>query len=304
MKYEKALFVFNGNENDSKMQQNLAGTLPVLSAAVKELTVIQTMSIEDLKGTCVDFAPKVDLVIILGGDGTVHECINSIAPLEKRPVIAILPGGTCNDFSRMLNIPQNLSQAAAAIVNGEVKEIDVGNADKRYFLNFWGIGLVSETSLNISETQKQNFGVLSYFMSTLKTVNQAESFSYNITSDNENYEGKAVMVLVLNGKFVGTRQFPIPAISPADGLLDVLIIKESTIASLRELLSMNHPSTDAEQLKEIVHFQASSIQISTGKEMSVDMDGEVDGITPDKISILPDHIRMIHLPVTDKQMQP
>ncbi|GAA0610597.1 diacylglycerol kinase family lipid kinase [Virgibacillus siamensis] len=298
MKYEKALFIFNGNENAAEIKQNLSETLPVLSMSIKELTVMQTMSIEDLKGTCVDYAPKVDLIIILGGDGTVHECINSIAPLKKRPVIAILPGGTCNDFSRMLNMPQNLRQAADAIVNGEITGIDIGNADKRYFLNFWGIGLVSETSLNIDEAHKKNFGVLSYFMSTLKTVNQAESFSYKITSENETYNGEAVMVLVLNGKFVGTRQFPVPAISPSDGLLDVLIIKDSTIASLRELLAMNHPDTDADQLTEVVHFQTSSVFISTGKEMNVDMDGEVDGVTPDRISILPGHIQMVYLPVT------
>lgn len=302
MKYEKALYIFNGNENNAKMQQNLSETLPVLASSIKELTVVQTMSLEDMKGTCVDFASEVDLLIIHGGDGTLHECINSIAPLEKRPIIAILPGGTCNDFSRMLNIPQNLGQAADAIVNGEVMDIDIGNADKRYFLNFWGIGLISETSLNIDETQKRSFGVLSYFMSTLKTVNLAESFSCKITSDRESYEGEAVMILVLNGKFIGTRQFPVPAISSTDGLLDVLVIKNSTIASFRELLSMNHPNTNAEQLSEIVHFQASSVSIKTEKEMNVDMDGEVDGVTPDEIDVLPGHIQMLHFPNNQKQV--
>ncbi|WP_077324369.1 YegS/Rv2252/BmrU family lipid kinase [Virgibacillus siamensis] len=304
MKYEKALFIFNGNEDDTNMRQNLSEILPVLSTNIKELTTIRTMSLEELKDTCVNFAQEVELIIVLGGDGTLHECINSISPLEKRPVLAILPGGTCNDFSRTLNMPQNPRQAAEVLVDGEVVDIDVGFADKRYFLNFWGIGLISETSLNINETQKKNFGVLSYFMSTLKTVNQAESFFYNISGESENHQGEAVMILVMNGNFIGTRKLPIPSLHPSDGLLDVLVIKNSSIASFRELLSMNRPNTDVEQLSEIIHFQASSVQITTEQEMEIDMDGEIDGVTPEAIRILPGHLQMIRCQDNRKQVSP
>ncbi|SEQ77338.1 lipid kinase, YegS/Rv2252/BmrU family [Virgibacillus subterraneus] len=293
MGYERGLFLYNGNAGSDNMEQKLSQTLPVISKAIKKLTVIQTESIEEAKDSCKDFADQVDIIIILGGDGTLYECINSLAPLKRRPIIAVLPGGTCNDFSRILSIPQNLYQAAEAIISGEAVKIDIGKTSDKYFLNFWGVGLVSETSLNIDEEQKKNFGVLSYFMSTLKTVNQAEPFTYKIVADDKVYEGESVMILVLNGKFIGTREFPIPTININDGKFDVLVIKNSTLATLRELLSMNRPTTNTEELTELTYFQASTLAISTNQQKAVDMDGEIDGVTPANIEILPRHIQMI-----------
>ncbi|GGB55610.1 YegS/Rv2252/BmrU family lipid kinase [Virgibacillus dakarensis] len=291
--FKKALFLYNGNAGSDDIEQKLSATLPILTQSVKELTVVQTKTIEEAKSCCTNVADKVDLIIILGGDGTVHECMNRIAVKEHRPAIAILPGGTCNDFSRMLNIPQNLRQAAEAIVNGEMVEIDVGESMGRYFLNFWGIGLVSETSQNIDENQKKSFGVLSYFISTLKTVNQAETFSYQIKTGDEQYTGDAVMLLVLNGKFIGTRQLPVSTIDPADGKLDVLIVKKSAIAAFRELLMMNNSNYDNEQLTAFTHFQTNELTINTDTGKEIDMDGEINGTTPAEIRLLPRHIKMV-----------
>ncbi|MEC5424686.1 YegS/Rv2252/BmrU family lipid kinase [Virgibacillus sp. C22-A2] len=292
-KYEKALFLYNGNAGKNDMEQKLSQTLPIITKAIRELTIVQTKSSKEAKETCIAFASKIDLLIILGGDGTVHTCINSIAALESRPVVAILPGGTSNDFSRMLRIPQNLYAAATAIVEGDAVPIDIGKSNSTYFLNFWGIGLVSETSQNIDEDQKENFGVLSYFMSTLRTVSQAEPFTYDIKTLNNQYEGEAVMVLVLNGKFLGTKELPIATVDPSDGKLDILIVKNSNIASFRELLAMNNPEFYDKEFSELKHFQATELVINTDETKEIDMDGEINETTPSIIEILPSHLQMI-----------
>ncbi|WP_245835659.1 YegS/Rv2252/BmrU family lipid kinase [Virgibacillus ndiopensis] len=293
MKYEKALFLFNGNAGNKDLKQKLAQTLPILTQSIKKLIIMQTETLEEVKNCCIEYASDVDIIIIMGGDGTVHECMNSIANLEIRPVIAILPAGTCNDFGRMLQMPQNLNQAAEAIINGEIIPVDLGKTDERYFLNFWGIGLVSDTSLNIDETQKKSLGVLSYFMSTIKTVNQTEPFSYKIKTVEETYEGEAVMILVLNGRYIGTKQLPIPSINPNDGLLDVLIVKNSSLASFKELLTLDRPNNRLDPLTELNYFQVKELTIATTANKAIDMDGEINGTTPSEITILPSHIRMV-----------
>ena len=291
--YETGLFLYNGNAGNNDLEQKLTKTLPTITKAINKLSVVQTKTIEEAKKTCVDHAGTVDIIIILGGDGTLHACINSIAQLEKRPIIGILPGGTCNDFSRMIGTSQNLNQAAEGIAQGEVIDVDLGRSGDDYFLNFWGIGFISEASVNIDSDQKKSFGVLSYYMSTLRTVNQAESFSYQITNETDTYEGEAVLILVLNGRFMGAKELPITTADPSDGKADVLIIKTSNLASFREFLSMNKPTTDPEQLSELIHFQAETLEISTDQAKEVDMDGEVKGTTPASITVLPKHIRMI-----------
>ena len=135
----------------------------------------------EAENICRRHGEETDIVIILVCDGTVHECVNGLAPLENRPTVAILPGGTCNDFSRMLKMPQDIRAAAETIIQGETCTTDIGQAGDRYFSNFWGIGLISETSANIDESQKSLLGKVSYFIRAVRTVKEAESFSYKLT---------------------------------------------------------------------------------------------------------------------------
>ncbi|MFC0523724.1 YegS/Rv2252/BmrU family lipid kinase [Pontibacillus salicampi] len=294
-KYQSGAFIYNGDAGgEGQLVEKLSQTVPILSQDVEALTVVQTNSKEDLMEKCERYGKEVEVLYILGGDGTMYDVINSIADMDNRPVIGVLPGGTCNDFSRMLGMPQNLAQAAQAIVNGQEAPVDIGKSQKRYFLNFWGIGLVTATSLNINPNQKNRFGALSYFLSAMKSMNDTNPFQYKITIDNEEvHEEQGVMVLVLNGSYIGTRMVPIPSLYVNDGKLDVLIVKSSTLKTFRELLSMNQPGTDIDKMQELTHLQAQTIKIETEDDLEIDTDGEVERKTPDEISVLPNHIRMI-----------
>lgn len=292
-KYKNALLLYNGNAGKDNIDKKLKQTLPVLSMAIKELRVVQTETVEELKEHCKRYAENVELLIILGGDGTIHEVVNAIAPLEKRPIIGILPGGTSNDFSRTLGFPQNLNAAAETIVTGKSMVVDLAKADDNYYLNFWGIGLIADTSENIDADEKSNFGILSYFISSIRTLNQSTNFTYKIQAEDRKEEGEAVLIGVFNGRFIGTRQIALPSIKPDDGKLDVIIVKNSSLASFRELLSIVNPYTEVTEFEEVIHFQTDKIRVETENPMGVDMDGEIYRQTPSEIEVLPGHIRMI-----------
>ncbi|MFG6116530.1 YegS/Rv2252/BmrU family lipid kinase [Halobacillus sp. MO56] len=292
--YNKALFLYNGNAGTDNIEQKLSETLPVLAQTIKELIVIQTFSIEEAQDTCLHYGEQVDLLLILGGDGTLHAVINTISRLDKRPVIGILPGGTSNDFSRMMEIPQNLNQAAKTLVNGRETPVDVGKLDECYFLNFWGIGLVTETSFNIDKNQKSRLGVLSYFISALKTINQADSFSFRMTIDGKVIEDEAIMILVMNGKYLGTRQIPIESINASDGQLDVLVIKNSNLTLFKELMSVDQPWAETESFQELAYTKGEHIEITASPQQEVDMDGEINFKTPSSIEVLPNHLTFLH----------
>ncbi|WP_053217426.1 YegS/Rv2252/BmrU family lipid kinase [Virgibacillus senegalensis] len=293
-RFESGLFLYNGNKKE-EAEQSLQQALPVLAKAIGSLHVVQTASLEELHEMCKTYASEVDVIIILGGDGTVHECLNAIGGLKKRPAVGILPGGTCNDFSRMLGMQQNVRQAAEAIVNGQIRSVDVGLSDSKYFLNFWGIGLVAEASINIDKAQKRRLGVLSYFLSTLRSINQAEPFAYRIKADGKEMEGEAVLIVALNGKYIGTREIPVSTISPEDGKLDLLVVKNSSLAMFRELMMMNQEAVETDALTELSYLQVTQaeIEVKGEDERRVDMDGEIDGSVPAHVQILPSHVQMI-----------
>lgn len=292
-RYQSGVFIYNGNKDETEIETALGQTLHILSKEIKELKVIQTESIEELDAACLTYGPQVDVFLIFGGDGTLHECINHLAPLDKRPVIGVLPGGTCNDFSRVLDTPQRLEQAARGIINGEELTVDAGKTEEGYFINFWGIGLVTQTSFNINEDQKSRFGVLSYFISALKTMNQADSFEYKITVDGEVLEGEAIMVLVMNGQFIGTRRVPVPTIDLQDGMFDVLIVKNSSLTLFRELMTLGRPQGEHSDFQELYHRQGKEVEVDVDYTQEIDMDGEIKGETPDHMHVLPNHFTVL-----------
>ncbi|WP_347861592.1 YegS/Rv2252/BmrU family lipid kinase [Salimicrobium sp. PL1-032A] len=289
-RFNKGLLVYHANAGNAEIEHNLAQVLPVLAAEVKQLITVQTEDIDDLYLTAERYMEDIEVFFILGGDGTVHECVNIFAEKENPPILAVLPAGTCNDFARMLGLPMDLAQAARVVVQGEEKKVDIGKANGRYFSNFWGIGLVTKTSHNIDEDQKDSLGVLSYFISAFKTASGAETFSYKLDMDGNEMEGEAVMLMVMNGGFIGTRQVPDPDIKLDDGYFNIMVVKDSNFRLFRELMTMNRPWTNEDNFQELEYVKASRIHVSSDPVEEVDRDGEIEGETPADIQLLPKHL--------------
>ncbi|MED3383549.1 MULTISPECIES: diacylglycerol kinase family lipid kinase [Bacillus] len=292
MSHRKALLIHNGNAGNKNIEKALGAVVPVLSHHLDEVIIKQTKKKDDAYHFCQSIDDSIDTVFILGGDGTIHQCINAISALERKPAVGILPGGTCNDFSRVLGIPQNLAKAAEALMAGNKTSVDVCQMNDRYFLNFWGIGLIAETSNQINETEKALLGKISYFTSALRTVSSAASFPMTLKIDGKEIKEEAVMLLVMNGQYIGTNRIPLPDASIEDGLLDVLICRNTNLTALRELMSMEQGSIDR-FTGELSYVQASRIEIETDTAKKADMDGEVYTHTPAVIQVLPQHIDML-----------
>lgn len=92
---------------------------------------------------------------------------------------------------------------------------------------------------------------------------------------------------------MGTKELPVTTADPSDGKMDVLIIKTSNLATFRELLLMNKPTTDPDQLSELIHFQTETLEIETDQTKKIDMDGEINGTTPASIAVLHNHMKMV-----------
>ncbi|MGM9956739.1 MAG: diacylglycerol/lipid kinase family protein [Peribacillus sp.] len=294
MRWKKGMLIYNECAGNSKVEKALEECLPILTPQIDEFLILQTKEKGDADKFCSEYGEGMDVVFVLGGDGTVHECVNGLSPLEHRPLLGILPGGTCNDFSRTLEIPQNIRRAAETIVNGNVRMIDVGKADDHYLLNFWGIGLITDTSNNIDEQEKSKFGKIGYFLSAIRTIGDQEPFPFRVEYDETCVEGKAVMILVLNGNFIGTNSMPFSMVQPDDGLFDIVIVKESSLSVFREILAMKSSLTESVSSESgVMYVQARKLKVETELPLKVDMDGEIYNQTPTQIEVLKHHLAFL-----------
>ncbi|PLR87222.1 diacylglycerol/lipid kinase family protein [Bacillus sp. V33-4] len=292
-KIDKAMLVYNAHAGQQGVQSNLEACLPILAAEIEQLTVMKSSEQGHLAEICKNYGAEQDVLFILGGDGTVHECINGLAELQKKPAIAVLPGGTCNDISRMMEIPQNIRTAAEALLTGIARPFDAIKADDHYLINFWGIGLVTKTSNNINEAEKERLGKISYYLSAIRTINKMEPFRYTITCDGETSAGEAIMILVANGQFIGTNRLPFCNISFDDGLAEIIIVKNASLTLLKELFTLDLTQINEETGREFQLSRGSKIKIETEKRMEADMDGEVYLQTPCELTVLKHYFRFI-----------
>lgn len=293
MMYHRALLVYNRSAGQQETLQQLAAVIPILAEGIKELVLFQTSAPGEGEAACREQGEAYELILVMGGDGSVHECVNGIAALGQPPLIGILPVGTCNDFARSMNLPVELTSAARALMKGQVRALDIGMAHDRVFTNFFGVGLITATSENINPDLKGALGRLSYFISMLQTVRSAEPFSYRMEYDGHSSEGEAIMIYISNGRYLGTRPLPFTFDSLTDGLLDVLIIREAGLPLLKELLSRKIEGEWKPANESISYVRAASIKLITDGPMKADTDGEIYMETPAAVSVKPRRLRFL-----------
>jgi diacylglycerol kinase (ATP) len=291
MRFNKGLLFYN-EQAGSGTVSILSQILPVLREAVEHITECIITSPGEGEKVCFRSGADYDIIIIYGGDGTVHECMNGIARLKERPVVAVLPGGTCNDFSRSIGVSEEIESACHLIKAGVVREVDIGVMNDRFFVNFWGIGMITDTSENIDENKKSMIGKMSYYLSALETMRNPDFFHYMIEADGNTLEGDAVMAVALNGNYIGTINLPFEA-DHEDGFLDLIIVKEAGFSLIKEFLQNEKIKITGEHAANLEHHRVKSFKMSSSRPMRVDMDGEVYAVTPSHCSIKPRHIRFV-----------
>ena len=105
---------------------------------------------------------RPDHLLAAGGDGTINRLVNYLKHRDVTIPIAILPMGTANDFAHLIGMPNNLTDACRAILNGKVQYLDMGRVNNRYFIHGLSCGLFTEGSQKTPTAPKNTVGKLAY----------------------------------------------------------------------------------------------------------------------------------------------
>ena len=229
---------------------------------------------------------------MFGGDGTVNEVISGIAEKEYIPKLGIIPGGTGNLITKLLEISQDIDQAIEELDFNNTNAIDIGKANDHYFGYIFSVGSLPEAIHNVEIEDKTKYGVLAYAINTMKSVLNDEVFTIHVETENGNYHGEASQVLVLLSNYYADKKM---FDDNKDGYANILILKDASIFSKLSLIP-NILKGDVVENENIEYIKAKNIKISSDSKLESDVDGDQSDDLPVEIKILGNHVSVYSAP--------
>ncbi len=240
------------------------------------------------------------LLVVVGGDGALHEVANGLEGVVDPPTVALIPSGTGGDFVRTFGIPNDVTAAARIALAGETRTIDLGRVDYRswdgtdgsaLFANVASAGMSGAIAQRANDTSKALGAKASYLWATLAVFKGWSAVETRLTVDDERRSGPMFDVVVANGRFFGGGMKMCPDAVPDDGLLDVVTIgdvtKRDLVLTMPKIYRGTHlPHPKAEGLRGRV------VSVETDEPVPVELDGEQPGTTPARFTVVPDAMRL------------
>ena len=240
---------------------------------------------------------KYEAVIVFGGDGTVNEVISGIAEKEYIPKLGIIPGGTGNLITKLVQIDQDIDKAIERLDFNLTNKIDIGKANDHYFGYIFSVGSLPEAIHNVEIEDKTKFGMFAYAINTVKSVIRDEVFNIKVETENGNYEGEASQVLVLLSNYFSDKKI---FDENKVGYANILILKDASIFSKLSLIP-DLLKGDVVENDSIEYIKAKTIKISSDIEIESDIDGDQSDDLPVEIKVLGNHIEIYSYPIEEAQ---
>jgi len=244
-------------------------------------------------------AGDVAEVVVAGGDGSLNEVVNGLAP-EFRPRVALLPLGTGNDLARALGIADGVGSAVSAILAGGERRIDVVRVDhaggSRHFVNASAGGFSTEVDRQLSTAGKTAFGRFAYYVSAGRALADLVSHRLTVRVD----DGPATTVaaynfVVSNGPTIAGGLRVAPGAHLDDGRVELLVVPAVPLlrcaALLARILAAEHVGGP-----DAIVRRGRRIELDSDPPLEFNVDGELVGRTPATFHTLPRALRVAVAP--------
>lgn len=299
MDKRRIVFVINptsGTTNKDVMPQLIDKYIDSDSNDVSTVFTEYAGHASEIASKCVN--EGVDVVVAVGGDGTVNEVARALA--ESDTALGIVPCGSGNGLARHLMLPMNVKGALEIINNGLVHSLDYGIIDGHPFFCTCGMGFDAFISKKFASAGKR--GPLTYIENVLKEGLKYEPETYELTLDgNETEPYKAFLISVANASQYGNDAYIAPQASMSDGFLDVVIMEPFDILEAPQV-GIDLMNKTLNKSSKIKCFKAKDIRIRRKEEGAIHYDGDpIDAGKDIHIQLRPHAIKMIVNPIADKK---
>ena len=285
----KALFIINPVAGGKKKDDVPALIDKNLDKSVFEYSVAYSDGVSHANVIAAEAIGKFDLIVAVGGDGTVNEIASAIAGSDT--VLGVLPYGSGNGLSRFLGIPMNPAKAIKNLNAWHVETIDAATANGEWFFNMAGMGFDAHISEVFSHGEKRGF--ITYIKSSFKEVINYKSENYHIEIDGAKNEREAFMLSFANSSQYGNNAHVSPNASVQDGLLDVCIIKPFPLWRFLEMgIRMFTKTSTGSKYVEIIRGKKIMVKRDNPGPMHLDGEPRIAG-TDIEINVVPASLKII-----------
>lgn len=242
-------------------------------------------------------AEGFDRVVAVGGDGTLAEVASGLLGSGTGTSLAFVPTGAGCDFARTVGVPSDVAAAAELALTGAAAPADLGTVGGTAFLNVAGVGFDAEVAAEDQRLRDRyhSTGTVPYIRAVLHVLWGYRSREMHIEIDGQPYDGRFLLVAVANAQYYGGGMRIVPSARLDDGMLDILLAGDYTVAQTLALLPRVYSGG---------HLSSPKIRVVRGRKLtieahpaaSVHRDGELAGETPVEFGIVPSALSLVYGP--------
>ena len=240
------------------------------------------------------------LVAAAGGDGTVNEVLNGLGDAPggfTSAALAVIPLGTANIFAREMRIPFDLQECWEVLRRGKTAAVDLirvrhqhaGQSVERWMVQVAGAGLDARAVELVDRRLKQRTGYWAYVAAGLRALRETQP-EITVVAGKERIVGE--LVLLGNGQLYGGPFALFPSADPHDGWLDARVLPRVTwrvaLACGLRLLARRF-----QRFGQAVDLRAGELELSSGRRVGLQIDGEFVGELPARFEVVPAQLRVV-----------
>jgi len=245
-------------------------------------------------------------IIVVGGDGTIHEVVNGIMIQKEVPttdiLLAVIAVGTGNDWIRMFGIPRKYTDAIRAIVDGHAFLQDIARVSyyksnfqqQRYMANVAGLGFDASVNKYYNRLKDEGRrGSWIYKWGMFKTILGYKTTRIKVVIDGLEVEDQPIFSSTIGiGKYNGGGMIQMPNAVADDGLLDVTLIRKmSKLRIVSKFMSLYNGKIY--QIPKVSHHRGRKIQVESFPESAIEVDGEALGYSPFEFEVIDRAIKVV-----------
>src|SRR6266567_1434455 len=216
---------------------------------------------------------QVDIVIAAGGDGTINEIIQELAGSET--VLGVLPCGTANIWAREMGIPLQMVDARKVLLHGQIRRIDLGRCNDRYFMLMAGVGIDGAVTQAVEKKPIKRLGTFGYALIATWLSLGYPGFQARLRINKKRpVKLRALQIIVGNTQ------------------LYVCVVRKRSMLG-RIIVAIHFLLGHRNRHQWIRYYTATSIEINTRQPVAIQIDGEPVGYTPASFIIAPGALKVL-----------